>query len=136
VVAGLEEGEFRDRASLALPGRQPELIRRVAATGTPVIVVVVGGAPFTLDEWGDDVAAVLMAWYPGEQGGAALADVLRGDLEPSSRLPITFPRDEGQLPLFYGHKPTGRGDDYLDLSGRPAFPFGFGLGTRRGSTGS
>ncbi|MGD9524070.1 MAG: glycoside hydrolase family 3 N-terminal domain-containing protein [Gemmatimonadales bacterium] len=128
VVAGLEEGEFRDRASLALPGRQPELIRRVAATGTPVIVVVVGGAPFTLDEWGDDVAAVLMAWYPGEQGGAALAEVLRGDLEPRGRLPITFPRDEGQLPLFYGHKPTGRGDDYLDLSGRPAFPFGFGLG--------
>ncbi len=128
VVAGLEEGEFRDRASLALPGHQEELIRRLAATGRPVIVVIIGGAPVIMDRWIDSVAAVVMAWYPGEGGGEAIADVLLGESEPGGRLPITFPRAEGQLPLYYSHKPTGRGDDYLDLTGRPAFPFGFGMG--------
>jgi beta-glucosidase len=68
-----------------------------------------------------------MAWYPGEQGGHALADVLLGDVNPSGRLPVTFPVAEGQLPLSYNHRPTGRGDDYRDLSGRPLFPFGYGL---------
>lgn len=126
VVAGIEEGEFRDRASLALPGMQERLIRDVAATGTPVVVVIVGGAPVTM-AWLDDVGAVVMAWYPGEQGGEAVADVLLGDADPGGRLPITFPQSEGQLPLYYNHKPTGRGDDYLDQAGRPLFPFGHGL---------
>ena len=127
VVAGIEEGEFRDRASLALPGRQEELIQRVAATGKPVVVVLVGGSAITMSRWIDRVGAVLMAWYPGEQGGHAIADVLLGDANPGGRLPITFPISEGQLPLAYNHKPTGRGDDYVDLTGHPAFPFGFGL---------
>lgn len=126
IVAGLEEGEFRDRASLALPGRQEELIRAVASTGTPAVVVIVGGAPVTMSRWVDDVEAVLMAWYPGEAGGDAVVDVLFGDRDPGGRLPITFPEDEGQLPLYYNHKPTGRGNDYLDLPGRAAFPFGHG----------
>jgi beta-glucosidase len=68
-----------------------------------------------------------MAWYPGEQGGHGVADVLFGAVSPSARLPVTFPIEEGQLPLVYNHKPTGRGDDYLDLTGHPLFPFGFGL---------
>lgn len=127
VVAGIEEGEFRDRASLALPGRQEELIRAVAATGTPVIVVLVGGSAITMSRWADSVAAVVHAWYPGEEGGPAVADVLFGDENPAGRLPITFPIAEGQLPLTYDHKPTGRGDDYLDLTGHPLFPFGYGL---------
>lgn len=127
VVAGLEEGEFRDRAFLSLPGRQEELIRAVASTGTPVVVVIVGGSAVTMAEWIDEVGAVLMAWYPGEQGGAAVAEVLFGDADPAGRLPITFPVSEGQLPLVYNHRPTGRGDDYLDLTGQPAFPFGYGL---------
>jgi len=126
VVAGLEEGEFRDRSSLALPGHQEELIRAVASTGEPTVVVLVGGSAITMP-WLDDVRAVIDAWYPGEVGGTAVADVLFGDANPAGRLPITFPMAEGQLPLRYNHKPTGRGDDYLDLTGQPLFPFGFGL---------
>ncbi len=127
VVAGIEEGEFRDRSSLSLPGHQEEMIQRVAATGTPVIVVLSGGSAITMSRWIDRVRAVVDAWYPGEEGGHAVADVLFGDYNPAGRLPITFPVAEGQLPLYYNHKPTGRGDDYLDLTGQPLFPFGFGL---------
>lgn len=127
VVAGIEEGEFRDRAILSLPGHQEELIERVAATGKPTIVVLVGGSAITMSRWIDRVDAIVDAWYPGEEGGHAVADVLFGDHNPSGRLPITFPIAEGQLPLYYDHKPTGRGDDYLDLTGQPLFPFGFGL---------
>jgi beta-glucosidase len=127
VVAGVEEGEFRDRARLGLPGRQEELIQRVAATGKRVIVVLIGGSAITMSSWIDRVDAVIDAWYPGEQGGHAIADVLFGDYNPAGRLPITFPVAEGQLPLYYNHKPTGRGDDYVDLTGQPLFPFGFGL---------
>ncbi|HEX6974116.1 MAG TPA: glycoside hydrolase family 3 N-terminal domain-containing protein, partial [Vicinamibacterales bacterium] len=127
VVAGVEEGEFRDRASLALPGRQEELIQKVASTGRPVVVVIVGGSAVTMTRWLDGVDAVVYAWYPGEQGGPAVADILFGDTNPSGRLPVTFPMAEGQLPLAYDHKPTGRGDDYVDLTGMPLFPFGFGL---------
>jgi beta-glucosidase len=126
LVAGIEEGEFRDRSSLGLPGHQEELIARVAATGTPTVVVLVGGSAITMP-WLDRVGAVVDAWYPGEAGGYAVADVLLGDANPAGRLPITFPVREGQLPLVYDHKPTGRGDDYLDGTGRPLFPFGFGL---------
>src|SRR6185369_14837904 len=117
VVAGIEEGEFRDRAKLGLPGHQEELIERVAATGKPVVVVLVGGSAITMP-WLSRVNAVLDVWYPGQEGGAAVADVLWGDYNPAGRLPITFPVSEGQLPLVYNHKPTGRGDDYLDLTGQ------------------
>ena len=127
VVAGLEEGEFRDRAFLSLPGHQETLIEEVAATGTPVVVVLVGGSAVTMSRWLDRVNAVIDVWYPGEVGGHAVADVLFGDCNPAGRLPITFPIAEGQLPLSYNHRPTGRGDDYLDLTGQPLFPFGFGL---------
>jgi beta-glucosidase len=127
VAVGVEEGEFRDRSSLSLPGRQGELILRVAATGKPVVVVIVGGSAVTMSRWIDQAAAVLFAWYPGQEGGRAIADVLFGDVSPAGRLPITFPVSEGQLPLTYNHKPTGRGDDYVDGTGMALFPFGFGL---------
>ncbi|MES2125180.1 MAG: glycoside hydrolase family 3 N-terminal domain-containing protein [Gemmatimonadota bacterium] len=131
LVAGIEEGEFRDRASLRLPGHQEELIRAVAATGRPLAVVLVGGSAITMSEWVDRADAILLAWYPGEQGGHAVADALFGKSNPAGRLPITFPMAEGQLPLSYWHLPTGRGDDYADLSGRPLFPFGHGLSYSR-----
>jgi beta-glucosidase len=127
IVAGIEEGEFRDRAFLRLPGYQEQLIEQVAALGKPVIVALVGGSAITMSAWLDRVDAVLHVWYPGEEGGHAVTDILFGDHNPSGRLPITFPLAEGQLPLVYNHKPTGRGDDYLDLTGQPLFPFGFGL---------
>jgi beta-glucosidase len=127
VVAGVEEGEFRDRALLGLPGSQQALIQEVAATGKPTIVVLVGGSAITMSPWLDRVAGVLDVWYPGEEGGDAVADVLFGAYNPAGRLPVTFPMAEGQLPLSYNHKPTGRGDDYVDLTGQPLFPFGFGL---------
>jgi beta-glucosidase len=98
----------------------------VAKTGKPTVVVLVGGSAVTMP-WLNDVGALIDAWYPGEVGGTAVADVLFGDVNPAGRLPITFPIAEGQLPLRYNHKPTGRGDDYLDLTGQPLFPFGFGL---------
>ena len=126
IVAGIEEGEFRDRAKLGLPGRQVELIEAVAATGRPTVVVLIGGSAITMP-WIDRVGAVLHAWYPGEAGGEAVADILLGEVNPAGRLPITFPMSEGQLPLYYNHKPTGRGDDYVDLTGMALFPFGHGL---------
>lgn len=127
VVAGVEEGEFRDRAKLSLPGHQEELIERVAAAGTPTVVVIVGGSAVTPGKWMDRVGAILTAWYPGVEGGNAVADVLFGAYNPAGRLPMTWPVFEGQLPLVYNHKPTGRGDDYVDLTGQPLFPFGHGL---------
>ncbi|MES2646041.1 MAG: glycoside hydrolase family 3 C-terminal domain-containing protein, partial [Bacteroidota bacterium] len=127
VVAGIEEGEFNDRALLSLPGKQEELIKRIAATGKPVVVLLVGGSAITMNNWLDKVPAVMDLWYPGDAGGTAVADVLFGDISPSGKLPITFPVAEAQLPLVYNHKPTGRGDDYNNLTGQPLFPFGFGL---------
>lgn len=127
VVVGIEEGEFRDRSSLKLPGKQEELIQRVAGTGKPVVVIIVGGSAVVMDNWIDDANAILDVWYPGEAGGEAVAALLSGRANPSGKLPITFPRSEGQLPLVYNHKPTGRGDDYLDGSGQALFPFGYGL---------
>jgi len=127
IVAGIEEGEFQDRAYLNLPGRQEELINRIAAAGKPVVVVLVGGSAITMSNWINQADAILHVWYPGEEGGNAVAEVLSGNYNPAGRLPITFPVFEGQLPLVYNHKPTGRGDDYLNLTGQPLFPFGFGM---------
>jgi beta-glucosidase len=127
IVAGITEGEFQDRAMLSLPGQQEALIQAVAATGKPVVVLLVGGSAITMNNWLDKVNGVLDLWYPGEEGGHAVADVLFGDYNPAGRLPITFPISEAQLPLVYNHKPTGRGDDYNNLSGLPLFPFGYGL---------
>ncbi len=122
------EGENRDRSNLALPGVQEELILEIAATGTPVVVVLVTGGAVVIGKWIDKVQAVLTAWYPGEEGGHAIADVLMGHHNPAGRLPITFPRRMGQLPLYYSYKPSGRGSDYVDLRGEQAlFPFGYGL---------
>ena len=127
IVAGIQEGEGYDRSSLDLPGDQETLIREVAKTGTPTIVVLMAGSAVTVRHWADGVKAIVDVWYPGQEGGTALAEVLFGDINPGGRLPITFPQSVGQVPLYYGHKPTGRGNDYVEMSGKPQFPFGFGL---------
>lgn len=127
VAAGIKEGEFQDRALLTLPGNQEQLIQAMEKSGKPVIVLLVGGSAITMDNWYNDAAGVLAIWYPGEEGGNAVAETLFGDYNPAGRLPITYPVHESQLPLVYNHKPTGRGDDYNNLSGEPLFPFGFGL---------
>ncbi|HPG83829.1 MAG TPA: glycoside hydrolase family 3 C-terminal domain-containing protein [bacterium] len=131
ICAGIVEGEGLDRASLRLPGRQEELIRAVAATGVPVIVLLTAGSAVTMNSWLDEVEAVAALWYPGEEGGHAVTEMLFGDYNPAGRLPVTFPLAEGQLPLVYHHKPTGRLDYYHDLPGEPLFPFGYGLSYTR-----
>lgn len=127
IAAGIKEGEFLDRAYLNLPGNQEQLIQEMQKTGKPVVVLLVGGSAITMNSWFNEAAAVLNIWYPGEEGGHAVAQALFGDFNPAGRLPITYPVHESQLPLVYNHKPTGRGDDYNNLSGEPLFPFGFGL---------
>lgn len=126
-VVGIEEGEFRDRALLSLPGNQEIMLMELAQTGKPLVVVLVGGSAVTPGLWMEKSDAVLCAWYPGEVGGIAVAEAIFGKINPAGRLPVTWPQHEGQLPLVYNSKPTGRGDDYLNLSGQPLFPFGYGL---------
>jgi beta-glucosidase len=127
VCVGIREGEGQDRAFLDLPGNQEALINAVAATGKPTVVVLIAGAPVTMSKWIDNVGGVIDAWYPGQEGGTAIADVLFGDVNPAGRLPITFPLSVGQCPTYYNLEPSGRGYDYVDLTGKPLFAFGYGL---------
>lgn len=127
VVATIFEGEGRDRAYLDLPGSQPEVIQALSATGKPVVVVLIAGSPVTMNEWIGGTGAVLTAWYPGQEGGTAIAEVLFGETNPSGKLPMTFPLTVGQCPVYYNMAPSGRGYDYVDSTGRPLFPFGHGL---------
>ncbi len=127
VVCGIVEGEGQDRASLDLPGNQEELIHKLAETGKPMVIVLIAGAPVTMGRWIDQAPAILDAWYPGQEGGTAIADTLFGDNNPGGRLPITFPKAVGQCPIYYNMEPSGRGYDYVDLTGKPQFAFGYGL---------
>ena len=124
-------GEARDRASLDLPGVQEDLVRAVVATGTPVVVVLVAGRPCGSTWLHDHCAAVVMAWLPGQEGAGAIADVLSGEVNPGGKLPISYPRSVGQVPVFYGHKVSGGRShwkgDYVDLPSSPRYPFGYGL---------
>ncbi|MHA1728330.1 MAG: glycoside hydrolase family 3 N-terminal domain-containing protein [Promethearchaeota archaeon] len=121
-------GEAFDRATLGLPGRQQELLESIFETGTPLIVILVNGRPLTINWAVEHVPAIVEAWYPGQEGGHAVADILFGDVNPSGKLPITFPREVGQLPLFYNQKPSGRKNQYNDLDEQgPLFAFGHGL---------
>ena len=123
-------GEFRDRVGLGFLGRQQELLETVVATGTPVVLVVVSGRPLALPWAAERCAAILLAWAPGDAGPDAIADVLTGAADPGGRLPVSMPRDVGQLPLSYRHHPTGGRShpkgDYVDSPVSPLWPFGFG----------
>lgn len=128
-------GEAASRASLDLPGQQLQLIKAIHATGKPYAVVLMNGRPLTIKWLAENSPAILETWFAGTQGGHAIADVLFGDVNPGGKLPVTFPRSVGQLPLYYNHKNTGRPPDpnnkytskYLDVAWTPQFPFGHGL---------
>jgi beta-glucosidase len=129
-------GEAESRSMLDLPGEQEELIEAIKATGKPFAVVLFNGRPLTLDEAAADSPAILEAWFPGVEAGNAVADVLYGKVNPGGKLPVSFPRNEGQVPIFYNHKPTGRpcdiGSRYNSrhrdiLSCAPLYEFGHGL---------
>jgi beta-glucosidase len=131
VILGLGEwqgisGEGFDRSNLDLPGNQQQLVEAVVATGKPVVLVLQNGRPLTIGWAKDHVPAILEAWYPGEFGGQAIAETLFGDNNPAGRLTVTFPRNVGQLPVFYNSNPS-RSHKYVDDDGKPLFPFGFGL---------
>lgn len=150
--AAIREGEGHDRSLLALPSKpvsaaksfdnamivedaeapvididQEKMIAELAASGTKTVVVLQNGSTVDVSNWIDKVDALLEAWYPGEQGGIAIAETLFGDNNPGGRLPFSWARHAGQLPIYYNIKPSGRGYTYNDDDGKPMFPFGFGL---------
>jgi beta-glucosidase len=138
VVAGEWQnmiGEAGSRSSLELPGRQLELLQAVAATGTPVVLLVMNGRPLDLRWAAANVPAILDIWYPGTQGGAAVANLLFGDVSPAGRLPFTWPRTVGQVPMVYSHtrshEPENQQRRYWDEESTPLFSFGHGLGYSR-----
>ncbi len=124
-------GEARDRAVLDLPGVQNELVKAVYDTGTPVVLVLINGRPITLDWMAEKIPAILECWFPAEEGAAAIKDVLFGDANPGGKLPISFPRAVGQIPVFYSHRPSGGRSNwkgnYVETSTKPLYPFGYGL---------
>lgn len=127
--------EAANRATVDLPGRQLDLVKAVNATGKPVVAVLMNGRPLAIPWLADSVAAIVEAWFLGVEMGPAVADVLFGDVNPSGKLPVSFPRVTGQLPLYYNHKNTGRPpreqerftSKYMDVHWTPQFPFGHGL---------
>jgi beta-glucosidase len=124
-------GEAASRSSLELPGRQLELLQAVVGTGTPVVLLVMNGRPLDLRWPAEHVPAILDIWYPGTQGGTAAADLLFGDVSPGGKLPFTWPRTVGQVPMVYAHtrshEPENQERRYWDEDSTPLFPFGYGL---------
>ncbi|TRW99760.1 glycoside hydrolase family 3 N-terminal domain-containing protein [Flavobacterium gawalongense] len=130
-------GEAKSRSNLRLPGVQEELIKAIQATGKPVVVLINAGRPLIFNWTADNVPAILYTWWLGSEAGNAIADVLFGDYNPSGKLPLSFPREEGQIPIYYNHFNTGRPaknetesnyvSAYTDLKNSPKFPFGYGL---------
>jgi beta-glucosidase len=127
-------GEASARASLDLPDKQQQLLEAIVATGKPVVLILESGRPLHITWAKDNVPAIMQAWFLGVQSGNAIADLLFGDASPSARLPLSWPRSVGQIPIYYDHKNTGRPSSdsrwhtgYLDESKDPLFPFGYGL---------
>jgi beta-glucosidase len=124
-------GETRDSADLRLPGVQEELAKAILATGKPVVAVLINGRPYAIPWLDASANAILEAWLPGEEGGTAIAGVLFGGSNPGGKLPITFPRHVGQIPIFYNHKPSGMKShwygDYVSEKATPLYAFGHGL---------
>ncbi len=131
-------GESSSRSEISLPANQQELLKSLLSTGKPVVLVLFAGRPMTITWEQDNMPAILNVWFGGTEAGNAIADVLFGDVNPSGKLPATFPKNVGQIPLYYNHKNTGRPlaegqwfqkfrSNYLDIDNEPLYPFGFGL---------
>ncbi|MXO03712.1 glycoside hydrolase family 3 N-terminal domain-containing protein [Flavobacterium sp. HBTb2-11-1] len=130
-------GEAKSRSDIHLPGVQEDLIKAVMATGKPVVVLINAGRPLVFNWTADNVPAIMYTWWLGTEAGNAIANVLFGDYNPSGKLPMTFPREVGQVPIYYNHFSTGRPakdenstnyvSAYIDLKNSPKFPFGYGL---------
>ena len=128
-------GEAASRSNIDLPGRQVDLVRAIHATGKPYAVVLINGRPLTINWIAENSPAILEAWFPGTMAGPAIVDTLFGDANPGGKLPLTFPRSVGQIPLYYNQKNTGRPfkasekytSKYLDIANTPLYPFGHGL---------
>ncbi|WP_316635414.1 glycoside hydrolase family 3 N-terminal domain-containing protein [uncultured Flavobacterium sp.] len=130
-------GEAKSRSDLHLPGVQEDLVKAIQATGKPVVVLVNAGRPLIFNWTADNVPAIVYTWWLGTEAGNAIANVLFGDYNPSGKLPMTFPREVGQVPIYYNHFSTGRPakdenqtnyvSAYIDLKNSPKFPFGYGL---------
>jgi beta-glucosidase len=127
-------GEAASRATLDLPGIQEEMLEAVAETGKPLILVLEGGRPVDIRWASEHVPAILEAWYPGTEGGNAVADVLFGEVNPGGKLPVSWPRTAGAEPLYYNHTRTHAPEDapeftsrYWDVNSKPLYPFGYGL---------
>lgn len=125
-ISDMESGEGYDRETLDLLGKQLDLLKAVVKTGKPVVLVFIGGRPLNLNWPAAHVPAMINAWYPGQEGGNAIADVLFGDYNPAGRLPISIPRSVGQLPVYYNYKNSSR-HDYVEGSANPLYNFGYGL---------
>lgn len=126
VLSDMESGEGFDRATLDLLGDQLQLLQAVYKTGKPIVLVMIQGRPLNLNWASAHIPAIINAWYPGQEGGEAIADVLFGDYNPAGRLPISIPRSIGQLPIYYNYnKPLHH--DYIEYDAKPLYSFGFGL---------
>lgn len=128
-------GEAASRSVLDLPGKQQELLRALHKTGKPIVLVMMNGRPLTISWEAENITAIVETWFLGVEAGNAIADILFGDVNPSGKLPVSFPRNVGQIPVYYNHKSTGRPlvetdkftSRYLDIPNTPLYPFGFGL---------
>lgn len=125
-VQDIESGEGFDRATLKLLGKQQELLEAVKATGTPMVVIYIQGRPLEMNWSAENADALLCAWYPGQEGGNAIADILSGDINPSGKMPISVPKSVGQIPVYYNKK-NPKGHDYVEINAAPLYPFGYGL---------
>jgi beta-glucosidase len=127
VAVGMRDEENLDRASLELNEEQEVLIKEIAKTGKPFVVVLQSGNVIAMHNWIDKAPAVMEAWYPGEEGGNVIAQTLFGDNNPGGKLPVTFPQTTGQVPINYNHFPYKSSDVYVGIGNEPLFPFGHGL---------
>lgn len=125
-VSDMESGEGFDRAALDLLGKQLDLLAAIRKTGKPMIVIYIQGRPLNMNWAAENAQALLTAWYPGQEGGLAIADVLFGDYNPAGRLPISVPRSVGQIPVYYNRK-NPWGHNYVEMTSKPLYTFGYGL---------